>query len=75
MRPLRYGASGRLSTNYMLVKDDVGRAKPFTQHLPKNNHYYGVPIPRDDEDATEGTETVFIIIQISYNKMELSWVF
>ena len=58
----------------MLVKDEVGAAKPFTHNLPKKDYVYGVPIPRDDEGATEGTETV-LIIQISYDQMELSWVF
>jgi len=47
----KFSANGRLGTNYMLVKDEVGRPKPFTHCLPKQSHYYGAPITRDAEDA------------------------
>ena len=47
----KFSSKGRFGTNYMLVKDDVGRSKPFTHCLPKQDHYYGTPIPRDAEDA------------------------
>jgi len=47
----KFSSDGRLGTNYMLVKDDVGRPKPFTHHLPKKDHVYGTPIPRDAFNA------------------------
>ena len=38
--------------NVLLVKDDVGRAKPNTRKLPKPEFAYGKPEVYDDEDAT-----------------------
>ena len=35
----------------LLVKDDVGRAKPFTRKLPGETFTYGKPEIRDLEDA------------------------
>ena len=37
----------RSSTNYLLVKDDVGRAKPFTHTLPGKNHAFGLENKKD----------------------------
>jgi len=51
MAKIQFSSNGRLGTNYMLVKDDIGRSKPFTHWLPKQEHFYGAPIPRDAEDA------------------------
>ena len=31
----------RSSTNYLLKKDDVGKAKPSTRTLPGNEHTFG----------------------------------
>jgi len=47
----KFRSDGRRGTNYMLVKDDVGRPKPFTHHLPNQDHFYGFPLPRDAEDV------------------------
>ena len=39
--------------NYMLLKDDVGRARPFTHNLPQDNtHSYGKPLRRDKEGVS-----------------------
>lgn len=40
--------------NVLLVKDDVGRAKPFTRKLPNDYFTYGKPEIRDLEDAGQG---------------------
>lgn len=37
--------------NVLLVKDDVGRAKPFTRKMPGGNHTFGKAEVRDAEDA------------------------
>ena len=42
------------NTNTLLVKDDVGRAKPTTYSLPPNRFIYGRPLDRDCEGAKEG---------------------
>ena len=31
------------ASNYLLVKDDVGRAKPSTRNLPDNGFAFGKP--------------------------------
>ena len=33
----------RSSTNYLLVKDDIGRGKPATRDLPQHGFAYGAP--------------------------------
>ena len=38
-------------SNVLLVKDDVGKAKPSTMNLPKGDHTFGKPDQRDQEDA------------------------
>ena len=38
-------------SNILLVKDDVGRAKPCTVKLPQGNHVYGKPDNKDQEGA------------------------
>ena len=40
--------------NVLLVKDDVGKPKPTTRCLPKNNFDFGKAVPRDAEDAGKG---------------------
>lgn len=40
--------------NVLLVKDDVGKAKPFTRRLPHEQFVYGKPEIRDIEDAGQG---------------------
>lgn len=41
-------------SNCLLVKDDVGRAKPSTRRLPQNDHVYGkADLLRDRETATD----------------------
>lgn len=37
--------------NYLLVKDDVGKSKPFTRNLPSKDFSYGMRIQKDKEDA------------------------
>lgn len=33
----------RSSKNFLIVKGDIGKAKPFTMDLPDKNHTYGMP--------------------------------
>ena len=40
-------------TNYLIVKDDVGRAKPTTRSLPKMEFAYGKPDQMTQEGASE----------------------
>ena len=40
--------------NTLLLKDDVGRAKPSAYNLPPIDYTYGCPLERDDEGAKEG---------------------
>lgn len=37
--------------NILLVKDDVGKAKPCTVKLPSDGHVYGKPDTKDQEGA------------------------
>ena len=37
--------------NYLLVKDDVGKSKPATRHLPPEGFTYGKPDKKDQEGA------------------------
>lgn len=41
--------------NVLLVKDDVGVAKPTTRRLPNKQFFYGRPEVRDAEDAHKVT--------------------
>jgi hypothetical protein len=42
-------------TNMLLVKDDVGRAKPTTRDLPQNNFAFGKPdLLANRETCTDG---------------------
>jgi len=47
------------NTNTLLVKDDVGRAKPSTYDLPHQRFIYGKPLGRDPETAKEGYFFIF----------------
>ena len=38
----------------LLVKDDVGKAKPSTYNLPPGDFAYGKALPRDKEGASLG---------------------
>ena len=40
--------------NILLVKDDIGKAKPNTRKLPSELFTYGKPEKRDPEDAKAG---------------------
>ena len=42
------------NTNTLLVKDDVGHAKPSCYDLPARQFIYGRPLDRDPEGAKEG---------------------
>lgn len=35
--------------NHLLLKDDIGRPKPFTRDLPKEGFSFGMPLYRDKE--------------------------
>lgn len=37
------------NSNYMLVKDDVGKSKPSTRDLPQFGYTYGKPPPAGEE--------------------------
>ena len=37
--------------NVLLVKDDVGKAKPCTVRLPQNDHTYGKPDTKEQYGA------------------------
>lgn len=50
----RFAGTARHNTNVLLVRDDVGRAKPFTRPLPSNVFSYGTPVVHDPEDAGQG---------------------
>jgi len=45
--------------NYLLVKDDVGKAKPTTRNLPPEGFSYGKPDQKDQEDASKGKNSMF----------------
>lgn len=65
------------NTNTLLVKDDVGRAKPSTYDLPERRFIYGKPLDRDPENAKEGVcfslvSLIFLIFFKSNNGMEIS---
>ena len=40
--------------NTLLLKDDVGKAKPSAYNLPSVGYTYGRPLERDNEGAKEG---------------------
>ena len=40
--------------NVLLVKDDVGMAKPTTRRLPNETHTFGKAEIRDPENAGQG---------------------
>lgn len=46
--------------NSLLLKDDVGRAKPSSYNLPPVVYTYGRPLERDDEGAREGNKIQII---------------
>lgn len=37
------------SHNYLLMRDDVGKARPTTRELPKQNHAFGYSCVPDKE--------------------------
>ena len=45
----------RHTTNTLLVKDDVGRAKPSTRDLPPNTFSYGKAAVPDPEGVSQST--------------------
>ncbi|KNC98380.1 uncharacterized protein SPPG_06087 [Spizellomyces punctatus DAOM BR117] len=50
--PLAYTASGRATTNVLLVKDYVGKTRPSVYSLPGLNHVYGKRVERDPNEST-----------------------
>ena len=47
--------------NMLLVRDDVGKAKPSTYNLPPADFAYGKALPRDKEGANLGFYIFFLI--------------
>ena len=47
-------------SNYLLLKDDIGRPRPPTRELPIGKHSYGLPIYRDKEGAAACNNDVTI---------------
>ena len=41
--------SRRAPPNQLLLKDDVGKARPSTRELPHPDFTYGLPGPTDEE--------------------------
>ena len=39
----------KATSNYMLVKDDVGKSKPSVRDLPEFGYTYGKPPPENEE--------------------------
>jgi hypothetical protein len=50
---MRRAKSAR-KNNILLVKDDIGKAKPTTRRMPPSTFVYGKPEVRDAENATAG---------------------
>ena len=46
----------RSTYNHLLLKDDVGRAKPSTRNLPGSFHTYGKAEVRDKEGVSQGID-------------------
>jgi len=42
---------GKSKKNYLLVKDNIGKSKPFTRDLPSEGFTYGNPNKKDAENA------------------------
>lgn len=61
VRP-RYTGAARYNTNVLLVRDDVGRPKPFTRRLPDHSFSYGNPVVHDPEDAGKGKFDLLITV-------------
>ena len=59
------------STNPLLVKDDVGKAKPFTHRLPKGDFCYGKADLKNLESAGQGKLFALYNFAITF---ELSFV-
>jgi hypothetical protein len=38
-------------TNMLLVRDDIGKSKPYTRALPPDGFAYGRPDKKDQENA------------------------
>ena len=61
----RFRADSRAQTNVLLVKDDVGTAKPFTRPLPTHKQFmYGEAILHDKEHAPVGKLTITIVTSL-----------
>lgn len=64
--------------NVLLMKSDIGKAKPTIYSLPKENFTYGKPYIKDKEGAKEGflkSNSFFITKyknQISEHDLEIS---
>ena len=43
------------NTNIMLLKGQVGKSKPTTYDLPKDSHFYGKALFRDQTGAKEAS--------------------
>ena len=54
-------------TNVLLVKDDVGKAKPSTRNIPKGDFAFGKPAGGQEmlESAQDGTFPILTVINWS----------
>ena len=51
----------------LLVRDDVGKAKPSTYSLPPEGFAYGKALPRDKEGAPLGFYYFFVKLKSEYD--------
>ena len=47
--------------NYLLLKGDVGKAKPFTHDLPSKDFIYGRPLPKNEENAQLCNKSKYLV--------------
>jgi hypothetical protein len=61
-------------TNMLLVKDDVGRAKPTTRDLPQDNFAFGKPdLLASRETCTDGkSKRMHYNLHLAYLKLSLN---
>ena len=60
-------------TNVLLVKDDVGKAKPSTRALPGDTFTFGRPENRDAETAADGKYFSCCPVPLAFNEVVSPW--
>ncbi len=58
-------------TNYLLLKDGIGKPRPFTRDLPEERFTYGKPLIYDPEGAGDCNSNQYMIVVISDLEMEI----